>query len=151
MISTIYIYTYRDITIFSLALHPLLRREQQRPKVLGTRLHSRSWLNLSSSLLCSRQKCFFWKSYPWYSARLILQWTSSLDLKVHCCLGRPIRLLPISTGSALSGWYVTCLNGSLFGDRRMCPASLIRCSSKISVNGLIVPSPCGYAMPDALW
>jgi len=37
--------------------------------------------------------------------------------------------LAILMGSALSGWYETCLRGSEFGARKMCPANLARLSS----------------------
>ena len=60
---------------------------------------------------------------------LIRLWMISLDLNNHCCLGRPTRRLPILMGSALSGWYETCLRGSEFGARKMCPANLARLSS----------------------
>lgn len=33
----------------------------------------------------------------------------SLNLNNHCCLGRRTRRLPTSMGSALSGWYETCV------------------------------------------
>ena len=37
--------------------------------------------------------------------------------------------------SALSGWYETCLRGSEFGARKMCPANLARLSSNSREKG----------------
>ena len=42
-----------------------------------------------------------------------------------------------------------CFKGSLFGDRWMCPASLILLSSSSSVNGLTLPD--WNAMSEAVW